>query len=419
MNWRGRLAAWLVGDDQAANATAPRARVVSGPAAGLGVDFDPSFWQGSASGWSNTYPAMRIGAAYACARLIASSIGSLPLDLYERQADDRRTVARGDRLHGLLHDSPNADQAAGEYVEGLVLDLLFAGDHFARKEENARGDLIALSPINARSVSVVRNDVGGRRYRWSEYGKSYDVGEESVFHIRGFAGDALRGRSVISYGASTLQRANNVETAADTVFSNGVKPSGVFEVGQFLSEEQFEDFNARVADRFAGAENVGRPLILEGGTKFTAIQMSNEDAQLLESRGFSVEEVCRIFGVPPFMVGYTEKSTSWGTGIEQQLMAFQKFTLAPYLRRIEQAISKQLIPAARRSRYFAEFNLEGLLRGDSGARSAFYTAALGDTQKPGWMLRNEVRRKENLPPVEGWDEPIALFQQGGSLENQS
>jgi HK97 family phage portal protein len=131
---------------------------------------------------------------------------------------------------------------------------------------------------------------------------------------------------------------------------------------------------------------------------------------MLESRAFSVEEICRFFGVPPFMVGHTEKTTSWGTGLEQQILGFQKFTLRRRLKRIEQALMKQLLTAQDRAAGITiEFNLEGLLRGDSKARQAFYTAALGDTQKPGWMVRNEVRRLENLSPIPGWDEPIPLI----------
>jgi HK97 family phage portal protein len=403
MNWRGRLASWLVGGDQAAIATAMNGRVlpISGKSMAVAGDgVDPEFWRGSAdSGWSNYYPSMRTGTAYACGRIVASSGASLPCNLFERTGQDRRVVARSERLHRLVHDSPNADQTAFEYWEGVFLSLMFAGDHIARIERAGNGDIVALNPVDARLVSVTRSASGQRRYRWSENGRSHDLTEDGVFHIRGFGGDALRGRSVISYGASTLRRSRNVETAADTVFANGIRPSGVFEVEKFLTEEQFTHFIERVADRFAGAENVGRPLILEGGTKFNALQMSNEDAQLLESRGFSVEEICRIFGVPPFMVGHTEKSTSWGTGIEQQLLGFQKFTLTPYLRRVEQAISKQLIRPERRERFYAEFNLEGILRADSKARGEFYERMT----RIGAMTVNEVRAKENLEPIEGGD----------------
>ena len=160
--------------------------------------------------------------------------------------------------------------------------------------------------------------------------------------------------------------------------------------------------------------NAGQPFLAHGGMKVKPLSISPEDAQMLQSRAFGVEEICRFFGVPPFMVGHTEKSTSWGTGLEQQTLGFQKFTLRRRLKRIEQALEKQLLTARDRTQGITiEFNIEGLLRGDSKARAEFYRAALGDTQKPGWMVRNEIRKLENLEPIDGWDDPVELFQQSG------
>ena len=148
-------------------------------------------------------------------------------------------------------------------------------------------------------------------------------------------------------------------------------------------------------------------MVLEGGTTWQSLSINPEDAQMLESRRFSVEEICRFFGVPPHMVGHTENSTSWGTGLEQQTLAFQKFTLRRRLKRIEQAVNKQLVSEGDRVRgLFVEFNLEGLLRGDSASRSNFYQSGLSN----GWMTINEVRRLENLPPVSGGDTPRMQMQ---------
>jgi HK97 family phage portal protein len=153
-------------------------------------------------------------------------------------------------------------------------------------------------------------------------------------------------------------------------------------------------------------------MLLDNGLKWQSISINPEDAQMLESRRFGVEEICRFFGVPPHMIGHTENSTSWGTGLEQQTLGFQKFTLRRRLKRIEQALEKQLLtPKDRAQGVTIEFNLEGLLRGDSASRAAFYKAALGTTQEPGWMVRNEVRSLENLEPIPGWDEPIPLISQ--------
>jgi HK97 family phage portal protein len=160
-------------------------------------------------------------------------------------------------------------------------------------------------------------------------------------------------------------------------------------------------------EKFAGAINAGRPMLLDRGMDWVQLSISPEDAQMLQSRAFSVEEVCRFFGVPPFMVGHTEKTTSWGTGLEQQTLGFQKFTLRRRLKRIEQALAKQLLsPADRQAGLVIEFNLEGLLRGDSGARASFYQQMLSN----GVMTINEVRALENLPPVAGGDVPRMQMQ---------
>ena len=186
------------------------------------------------------------------------------------------------------------------------------------------------------------------------------------------------------------------------MFRNGLRPSVVLKFKNWLTKEQRDLTETRLAEKYLGAVNAGRPFILEGDTDLGTVSLSAEDAQMLESRSFSVEEICRFFGVPPFMIGHTEKSTSWGTGLEQQTLGFLKFSLRHRLKRIEQAFEKQLLtPADRAAGIIIEFNIEGLLRADSGGRSAFYQSALNN----GWMTINEVRSRENLPPVEGGDVP--------------
>jgi HK97 family phage portal protein len=197
-------------------------------------------------------------------------------------------------------------------------------------------------------------------------------------------------------------------------------PSIVISFKEFLTGTQRTDIEDALEQKFLGAMNAGRPFIAEGGQTVSTLSLNPEDAQMLESRSFSVEEICRLFGVPPNMVGHTEKSTSWGTGLEQQTLGFVKFTLRRRLKRIEQALQKQLLTPDDVARGVTiEFNLEGLLRGDSKARSEFYRAALGDTQKPGWLLRNEVRELENRPPVDGWDETIPLITNQSSATQEA
>jgi HK97 family phage portal protein len=347
----------------------------------------------------NDRSAMGVSAFFACLRLIASTIGSLPLPAYRRGRDGVPVEARDSTLYKVLHDSPNADQTPVDYLEFVAVSLMMRGNHYARKlKEGSR--LIGLEPVRPDIVNVQRRADGSLRYRWSFDGEHWDLGEEDVFHIRGFGGGPLSGLSVVSYARESLGIAIAADRAAGSMFANGVQPTGALTFKEFLNEDQRAIARGDLSEQFAGSHNAGKPFILEGDATWTQISMKADDAQLLESRGWSVEEICRWFGVPPFMIGHNEKTTSWGTGIEQMLLGFQKFTLNPYLRRIEQAIRKQLLtPAERAQGLFAEFNLEGLLRGDSAGRSSFYRTMT----QIGVMTVNECRAKENLPPIEGGD----------------
>lgn len=354
----------------------------------------------------NDQAAMQLSAFWACTRLIASTIGSLPLPVYRVDARGVRTDARDTDLYRVLHDSPNADQVPMDYWEFAVISLLLRGNHYARKLKD-NGRLIGLEPINPAIVSVRRLASGAIGYRWSEGGQSFDLTDQDVFHVRGFGGGPLGGLSIVSHARESLGLAIAADRAASAVFANGVNPSGILSTDFPLTPEQQAEAEQLLGDKFQGAHRNGRPMVTGHGLKWDSVSMKADDAQLLESRGWSVEEICRWFGVPPFMIGHNEKTTSWGTGIEQMLLGFQKFTLNPYLRRIEQAVRKQLIsPAERAAGLFAEFNLEGLLRADSAGRAAFYKAALADK----WMVVNQVRAKENMEPVPWGDVPWVQMQ---------
>jgi len=230
-----------------------------------------------------------------------------------------------------------------------------------------------------------------------------------VLHIRGFGRDRyhLGGLSTISVAASTFGLAKAINKSAGSVFRNGIRSSIALTADRDLTAEQMAEARAKVEERYGGAINSGRPLLLNHGWSATTLSINPEDAQLLESRSFSVEDICRFFGVPPFMIGHTEKTTSWGSGVEQAVLGFQKFALGPRLRRIEQALTKQLLTAEDMAmgRKF-EFNLEGLLRGDSVGRAGFYQTM----SQIGAMTINEIRAKENLPPVPGGDVPRMQMQ---------
>ena len=359
-----------------------------------------------------------ISAAWACVNLIAGTIATLPLMVYRTDTAGRRTVARDHPLYRILHDSPNADQTAVDFWEFQASAMELRGNSFARVVRSDAGRLIALQPVRPDIVAVRRLSSGEIEYSWTDQGKSYREPSARMFHVRGFGGDPLGGLSTLTYGREVFGLAQAMTRSAAAIFKNGIQSSGIYNTETKLSAPQVTEVETMLAQKYQGAMNAGRPMVLGHGLKWNALSMSPDDAQMLESRGLSIEEVCRFFGVPPFMIGHTEKSTSWGTGIEQQSLGFVKFTLRRRLKRIEMAIEKQLLTAADRAGGLSiEFNLEGLLRADSKARSAFYREMSGI----GAMTINEIRALENLPPVEGGDVPrmqmqnVPITEAGGDI----
>ncbi|MQX46592.1 phage portal protein [Sinorhizobium medicae] len=350
---------------------------------------------------------LAISAVWACVNLLAGTIASLPLMVYRTNSRGERTLARDHPLFRILHDSPNYDQTATDFWEYSSASIELWGNSYAAIERNGGGRVAALTPLRPDNVSVRRLENGNLEYRWTKDGENHVGSDRAILHIRGFGGDPLGGMSTLHFGRHAFGLARAIDRAAAGTFSNGMIAQTALTFERWLTDEQRNLAETKLSEKYIGAKNSGRPIILEGGTKIDVLSIKPEDAQMLESRGFSVEEVCRFFGVPPFMVGHTQKVTSFGSGLEQQVLGFQKFTLRRRLKRIEQALEKQLLtPAERAAGLTIEFNLEGLLRGDSTARAAFYQSALAN----GWMTINEVREKENLPRVEGGDVPRMQMQ---------
>jgi len=362
---------------------------------------NPSHWDGGASVAGvavNESSVLGLSAAWACVNLLSGTIASLPLVIYRTDAQGVRTVATDHPLYRLLRESPNYDQTAMDFWEGGTAALELRGNMHARKVYSGRR-LVALYPIHCPAVR--RQTDGSLRYRWSEDSKYYDLPQEQVFHVRGFGGGPLGGLSTLSYGRQVFGLSSAVNTAAAKTFVNGVRPSIALTTDRFLGDQR-NLIEKALMEKHEGAMNAGRPLILEAGLKPSNLSFSPEDAQMLESRGFSVEEICRLFGVPPIMIGHGEKTSSWGTGVQEVTLGFIKYTLRRRLKRIEQAIQKQLLtPEDQAAGIVVEFNLEGLLRGDGAGRSEFYRSMTSI----GAMTINEVRALENLPPVAGGDVP--------------
>lgn len=348
-----------------------------------------------------------LSATWACVNLIAGTLGTLPLAVLRTNTDGRREPATEHPLYAVLHDSPNYDQTAVDFWEFMAASLELHGNAYAEIRRRDNGEISSLIPIRPDLVVARRKENGFIEYRWTENGTINVLGQVDMLHVVGFGGSALGGASTLSVLRGTFNSAIQAEQAAANLFSNGARPSGVLSMDAALTAEQRATLDEALTGKFMGALNAGRPMLLDNGLTWTQLDINPADAQMLESRKFGGEEICRAFGVPPAMVGYGDKASNWGTGKEVDVLGFQKFTLRRRARRIEQALMKQLLtPADRRQGIVIEFNFEGLLRGDSGARAGFYQQALAN----GWMTINEVRRLENMPPVEGGDVPRMQMQ---------
>jgi len=340
---------------------------------------------------------LQLSTAWACVRLIAETIATLPISLYERK-NGESVVATMHPLHFVISQQPNADQTPVEFWECVLASLLLQGNSF-NEPTWSRGDITSLEFLSPQAMSPPRRlSSGVIEYRYTDCdGKPRVLTEESMMHTRGFGTDPLCGLSPLAMGRNIFGAAMAADEAASKMFANGMKLGGVLSTDTILTPEQRKDLKGDMAAQFTGAVNAGKTMVLEAGMKYQQVSMSPEDAQMLQTRQFNVEEICRWFRVPPWMVGHTEKSTSWGSGIEQQMIAFLSFTLLPWMKRIEQSINRRLLRPDERRFFYAKFNPEGLLRADSAARAAFYSAM---TQN-GIYTRDDCREKEDMPRLGG------------------
>jgi HK97 family phage portal protein len=342
--------------------------------------------------------AMQLSAVWACVRLIASTIATLPLMIYERDQKDFGTVNRDHPLFSILHDSPNAEMTAVEFWEAMAGALLLWGNAYAQIVWSG-SRVISLIPMRPDRVHAKRNEDGSLTYFYAWMGTSVTLQEKEVFHLKGFSLDGIIGMSVVAQGRQTMGTAIAADRAAGNFFRNGMRPSTVLSAPTYLTPDQRKRKEEWI-NEYTGAINNGRVPLIEGGWKLDTLSIPPEDAQLLASRQFDIEEISRWFHVPPPMIGHTQAATAWGSGLEQMLLWFLQFCLRPQLKRIEARITKSLIAPGERRTVYAEFNVEGLLRADSNTRARLYATMVDH----GLMTHNEVRALENHPPMAGADD---------------
>ena len=362
------------------------------------------FLGGSTSGKAVTErSAMQMTAVYSCVRILAEAIAGLPLHLYTYKDDGGKEKAIGHPLYLLLHDEPNPEMSSFVFRETLMTHLLLWGNAYAQIIRNGKGEVVALYPLMPNRMTVDRDSSGQLFYSYQMNNTDAPTMKagtvilkpSDVLHIPGLGFDGLVGYSPIAMAKNAIGLAIATEEYGAKFFANGATPGGLLEYPGTVKDPDRvrESWNKG----FSGSQNAGKVAILEEGMKYTPISIAPEQAQFLETRKFQINEIARIFRVPPHMVGDLEKSSF--SNIEQQSLEFVKYTLDPWVVRWEQSLSRALFTPEEKKRYFFKFNVEGLLRGDYQSRMNGYATA----RQNGWMSANDIRELENLDRIPAED----------------
>ncbi|WP_047537396.1 phage portal protein [Pseudomonas sp. 11/12A] len=339
---------------------------------------------------------LQIATVFACVRLISSVTACMPLDVFETKGDDRSKVGLDNPLARLLRYMPNQYMTAFDFRVAMTMQLCFYGNAYALIQRNSAGDVISLIPLLSVNMDVRMEDkrVVYRYRRDTEYA---EFKQSDIFHLKGFGFNGLVGLSPIAFGAKTAGVAVAMEDQQRDFYANGAKSPQILSTGdKTLTEAQRDQLDVNFKE-ISGGPVKKRLWILEAGFTTQAIGVTPQDAETMAARKFQVSELARFFGVPPHLVGDVEKSTSWGSGIEQQNLGFLQYTMDPYLEIWETSILRWLVKPSDVGRIHAEHNRDGLLSGDSTAR-ANYMKTLVDT---GLLTINEGRRVNNRPPLPG------------------
>lgn len=366
------------------------------------------FMGGSTSGKRvNERSAMQMTAVYSCVRILSEAVASLPLQFYRYTDTGSKEKAVDHPLYFLLHDEPNSEMTSFVFRETLMTHLLLWGNAYSQIIRNGKGEIVALYPLMPDRMTVDRDKQGRLYYEYTVYdgddvnvrngtdanvsGKTVRLHPSDVLHIPGLGFDGLVGYSPIAMAKNAIGLAIAAEEYGAKFYANGATPSGILEHPGTLKDPSRvrESWQAT----FGGSSNANKVAVLEEGMKYTPISIAPNEAQFLETRKFQIDEIARIFRVPPHMVGDLDKSSF--SNIEQQSLEFVKYTLDPWVARWEQSMVRALLTPEEKKRYFFKFNVDGLLRGDYQSRMNGYATA----RQNGWMSANDIRELENMDRI--------------------
>ena len=348
----------------------------------------------------NERTAMQTTAVYACVRILAEAVASLPLHVYEYQDDGGKKLVHDHPLYYLLHDEPNPEMTSFVFRETLMSHLLIWGNAYAQIIRDGAGRVLGLYPLLPDKMEVQRDDKGNIYYVYSrnsdenptfkEYG-NIKLKAEDVLHIPGLGFDGLIGYSPIAMAKNAVGMTLACEEYGASFFANGANPGGVLEHPGVLKDPSKvrESWNSV----YRGVSNAHKIAVLEEGMKYQQIGIPPEEAQFLETRKFQINEIARLYRIPPHMGGDLDKSSF--SNIEQQSLEFVKYTLDPWVIRWEQSLQRSLLLPGEKGKYFIKLNVDGLLRGDYQSRMNGY--AVG--RQNGWVSANDIREMENMNPI--------------------
>ncbi len=337
--------------------------------------------------------AMQTSAVYACVKILAETVASLPLHLFKKGKDGKNETAEQHPLFSCLYETPNEEMTSFEFRETMMTSLLLWGNAYARKIKK-NGHITELWYLKPQYMTVERDTQTGKiKYTYSDdiTNQTYVYRPDQVFHLKSLSIDGVTGLSPIAQAREAVGLSLATEEYGAKFFGNGARPGGVLEHPGILKDpEKLRESWNKV---YQGTRNSHKVAVLEEGMKYHTIGIAPEDAQFLETRKYQVNEICRIFRVPPHLVGDLERATF--SNIEHQSIEFVQHTIRPWLVRWEQAISRSLLDEKERLLYFAKFNVDGLMRGDYKSRMEGY--AVG--RQNGWLSANDIRGLEDLPPI--------------------
>lgn len=343
--------------------------------------------------------ALRNAAVFACTRIICGAVASMPCAVMRRGVNGSREPANDHWLSKLVKGRPNKGMKPGGFRRLLQMHLLMRGNAYCVKVRGVRG-VSALLPLNPDRVQVFATEDGGRRYVYTRpAGGQVEYRQNEIMHLMGMSLDGITGLSVLSYARETIGLSQAVHQHGATFFANGTHCGSILKHKGQIGPQGQANLRASL-DVFRNPDYAHRTLILEEGMEFERIGMTQEDAQFIETAKLTRTDIAMFFGVPPHMIGDTEKSTSWGSGIEQQQQGFVAYSLEDWLQIWEEGYQFDLVPEAEQGEIYARFNRAALVRGDISTRTSAYVSAL----QFGWMSPNEVRALEDMNPRAGGDE---------------